>query len=141
MHFDSLDALALAGLAAAALDVEGKAPRLVPSDPGLAGHCVELADVVEDVGIGGRVRPRRAADGRLVDLYDAVDSFRAGDAAVRAGLVLGVMEPSPQGLVEYLGNERALARPGDPGYARKNAERELHVDALEVVLAGFFDLH
>ena len=58
----------------------------------------------------------------------------APDAGVPAGPVLAAAYGVGQRLVEDLVDQRALARARDPRDAREHPERELHVDALEVVL-------
>ena len=68
VHLDLDDAVALAGLAAPALDVEGEAARLVAAQLGFRQSGEEVADLGEDAGVGGRVGARGAADGRLVDV-------------------------------------------------------------------------
>ena len=77
VHLDLDLAVAAADLAAPALDVEREAPRLVPARPRLLRARVEVADVVEQPDVGGRVGPRRAPDRRLVDVDDLVDLRRA----------------------------------------------------------------
>ena len=67
VHLDAQHAVALAGLAAAALDVEREAPRLVAARARVRQSGVKLAQVREDAGVRRRVRARRAADGRLID--------------------------------------------------------------------------
>ena len=67
LHFDLDDAVALAGFAAPALDIEGEAAGPVAAGAGLRGLGEELADHVEDAGIGGGVGARacgRWATGR-----------------------------------------------------------------------------
>ena len=73
VHLDAALAFALAGFAAAALDVEGEAAGLVAALAGFGEHGEEVADGGEDAGVGGGVGARGAADGRLVDLDDFVD--------------------------------------------------------------------
>ena len=87
VHLDLDRAVARARLAAAALDVEREPAGLVAADLGLLGLREQLADVVEHAGVGGRVRPRRAADGRLVDVDDLVELLdaRRPSCAGRAG--------------------------------------------------------
>ena len=82
VHLDLDDAVALAGLAAAALDVEGEAAGLVAARLGLRQAGEPVADRREGAGIGGRVGARRAADRRLVDVDDLVEEFEALDAVV-----------------------------------------------------------
>ena len=73
VHLDAQDAVALAGLAAPALDVERVAPRLVAARLRLGQVGEQIADVREHAGVGRRVRARRAADRRLVDVDHLVD--------------------------------------------------------------------
>src|SRR3954469_19730800 len=84
VHLDLDLAVAAADLAAAALDVEREAPRLVAARPRLLGLREQLADRVEQARVRGRVRPRRAPDGRLVDLDDLVERVEAEHRSVRA---------------------------------------------------------
>ena len=71
LHLD--ESVALAGLAAAALHVETEAARVVAARAGLGHLGEQFAQRAEQPGVGGRVRARRAPDGALVDLDDAVD--------------------------------------------------------------------
>ena len=84
VHLDLDRAVAGAVLAAPALDVEGEPALLVAADLGLGGLAEQLADVVEHAGVGGRVRPRRAPDRRLVDADDLVELLDAADPLVPA---------------------------------------------------------
>ena len=63
VHLDLDGAVAAARLAAAALDVEREPARLVAAHLGVGRRRDRAARiVVEQSGVGGRVRPRRAAD-------------------------------------------------------------------------------
>ena len=86
VHLELVRAVPLAGLAAAAGDVEAEPARLVAAGLGLGQLGVEVADLVEQLDVRGRVRPGRAADGRLVDVDDLVELVEPVDAVVRAGL-------------------------------------------------------
>ena len=68
MHLDLDDAVALTGLAAAALDIEGEAPGTEAAPLGFLRLGEQVADIIEHAGIGGGVGARRAADGRLIDV-------------------------------------------------------------------------
>ena len=82
-----IDAFALALLAAAALDVEAEASRLVVALDRERRLREEIADGVVEADVGRRVRAAVAADRRLVDaddlvhVLDAVDARRARRAA------------------------------------------------------------
>ncbi len=86
VHLDALHAVALARLAAPALDVEGEAAGLVAALARFGQHRVQLADGREEPGVGRGVRARRAADGRLVDLDHLVDVLQPFDRVVLARL-------------------------------------------------------
>ena len=93
VHLDLDRAVAGARLAAAALDVEREPARLVAAHLRLGGRGEQLADVVEDAGVGRRVGPRGAADRALVDVDDLVEVLEAGDASVcRPGHRAGAVE-------------------------------------------------
>ena len=139
VHLDLDLAVAPADLAAPALDVEAEAAGLVAARARLARLREELADVVEDAGVGRRVRARRAADRRLVDVDDLVDLLDPVDPVVRAGAQPRAVQAVGDRAVEDLVDERRLARARDAGDAGEDAERELDVDALEVVLARAAD--
>ncbi len=139
VHFDLNIAFAGAGLAAAALDVEGEAPGRVATHPRFGDGGEELAHGREGAGVGGRVGARRAADGRLVDVDDLVDVVQSEDAVAVAGAVAGAVQELGSLLVEDVVDEGALAGAGDAGDADELAQRNRHVDVLEVVLARAFD--
>jgi hypothetical protein len=92
VHLDLDDAVALAGLAAAALDVEGEAAGLVAARLRLGQPGEPVADRGEGAGVGGRVGARRAADRRLVDVDDLVEQLDPVDPVVRAGLLARAVE-------------------------------------------------
>ncbi len=80
LHLDAQLTLALAGLAAPAMHVEGETPGLVAAHLAFRQLGEQLADLVEHAGIGPGVRARRAADGGLVDVDDLIQMFDAFDA-------------------------------------------------------------
>ena len=86
VHLDLDHAVALAGLAAAALDVEGEASRAVAALARLRHAGEQLADRREQPGVGGRVGARRAADRALVDVDHLVEELEALDLVVRRRL-------------------------------------------------------
>ena len=110
MHLDLDDAVALAGLAAAALDVEREAARLVAARLALGQAGEPFADRREGAGIGRRVRARRAADRRLVDVDDLVEVLEAFDAVVRGRGLAGAVEPARHRLVERVDQQASTCR-------------------------------
>ena len=133
VHLDLDLAVALARLAPAALDVEGEPAGLVAARARLLGPGEDLADLVENLGVGGRVGARGAADGRLVDGDDLLDLVQPVDAADLSGIVGLVALVKLDVLVERVHDQGGLARTGHAGDAGHDAQRDGHVQVLEVV--------
>src|SRR5262249_24047041 len=112
VHLDPDYAVALAGLAAAALDVEREAARLVAAGARFRQAREPFADRRERAGISRRVGPRRAADRRLGDVDDLVEMFDALDAVIRGRGLTGIVEPPRQRLVEGVDQQRGFATAG-----------------------------
>ena len=136
VHLDPQGAVALTGLAAPALDVEGEAPRAVAAHPRLRHGGEDLAHVVPHAGVGGRVGARGAPDGRLVDVDHLVQVLQAAHGPVASGHAPGVVEAVGQHLVEDRVDQGGLARPGDPGDGGQQAQGEGDGDVPQVVLPG-----
>ena len=139
VHLDLDLAVALAGLAAAALDVEAEAAGLVAARSRLLGLGEELADVVEDAGVGGRVGARRAADRRLVDVDDLVDLVEAVDPVVGAGRSFAWCRRLATAWCRVSLTRVDLPEPETPVTQQKTPSGNRDVDVLEVVLAGAAD--
>ena len=133
VHLDLQQAVAGAGLAPSAPDVEGEPARAVSPALGVLGGGEQLPDVVEQPGVGGGVGAGRPADGGLVDGDDLVEELDALHAVVPAGPGLGAVELHAQPLVEDLVDQRRLARAGHAGDGDERPQREGHVDVPEVV--------
>jgi hypothetical protein len=80
--------VAPARLAAATLHVEGEPAGLVAPYLRLRCRGEELADVVEDLGVGRRVGARGPPYGALVYVYNLVHVLDAAQAACRPGRCL-----------------------------------------------------
>jgi len=109
VHLDLDDAVALAGFAAPALDVEREPPGLVAARLGLGKPREPVADRGEAAGIGRRVGARRPADRRLVDIDDLVEEFVALQPLEGRGLFARVVEPLGERLVERFDDEGRFA--------------------------------
>ncbi len=140
VHLDLDDAVALAGLAAAALDVEREAAGLVAARLRLGQAGEPFADRRERAGVGRGVGARRAADRRLVDVDDLVEVLEPLDAVVRGRGLARAVELARDRLVERVDQQRRLAAAGDAGDAGEQAERDFGGDVLEVVAARVDDL-
>src|SRR6185437_16412130 len=139
VHLDLAHALPLALFAAAALDVEAEPARLIAAQAGLARGGVDLADFVEQPGVGRRIAARSAADRRLVDLDELVDLAHAAQAGVRAGFRAGGAQPPGHRAGQRLLDQRTLARSADPRHADQCAQRKRNAQLLEIVGRGALD--
>ena len=102
-------------------------------------HGEQLADGSEDAGVGGRIRTRRAADGRLIDLDDLVDLLGAFDFAERAGALHRAVQLLRQRAVENVVHQRGFSRAGNAGDDGEQAERQLEIEIFQIV--GFAAEH
>ena len=124
MHLDADDAVALAGFAASALDVEGKASRPVAAHPRFRQLREQLADMREQAGIGRGIGSRRAADRALIDVNHLVEMLDALDALVCAGALAAAVELLRQRAMERIEHQCRFARAGNAGDANHHAERK-----------------
>ena len=99
----------------------------------------EAADLVEHLGVGRRVRPRGAADGRLVDDDGLVHVLQPLKAGVAAGEGVRPVQVALQGGGEDARDEGRLARTGHAGDGREEAKREVHVHGAQVVVRSALD--
>ena len=133
VHLDAQNTVAGAGLAAAAAHVEGETVFLIAARLGLRRGGEDLADHIEQAGVGGRVAARGAADGALVDGDHLVKLLHALDAVACAGARVRAVEVALEGLVDDLVDERGFAAAGYAGDDRHHAQRNPHVDVFQVV--------
>src|SRR5690606_23794410 len=146
-HLDLDDAVALARLAAPALHVEGEVAGRVAALLRERLAREELADRVERLDVRDRVRARRPSDRRLVDHHDLIEQVRAlepvpppdrlAEMLLRARLA--AREFALQRAEEDVVDERALPRAADAGHDGERAERDVDIDALQVVEPCAFD--
>ena len=106
VHLDLQHAVALAGLAAAALDVEAEPAGLVAARLAFGEAGEPVADLGEGAGVGRRVGARGAADRRLVDVDHLVEMFEAGDLVMLAGDDARAVQRAGGGGVERVDGER-----------------------------------
>ena len=134
VHLDLDLAVTLARLAAAAFDVEREPAWFVAAHLRVGRQGVELANVGEEIGVRRWVRARRAADGALVDLDHLVEDLDAVDALVLAGPHAHPGELIRERFVDDLVHERRLAGAGHTCHRDELADREIDVDAFQIVL-------
>ena len=106
LHFNLLDAVAVAFFATSAFHVEGEAARAVAADLRVRRHGENLADRVEKPRVGGGIGAWRAADRRLVDDDHLVDVLQPFDGIVLAWFVRLDAELLVDGAVEDAVDER-----------------------------------
>ena len=139
LHLDALEAVAGAGLAAAARDVEGERGGGVAAEPRHVGAREARADALVGPEIGRGVGAGRRADLALVDEHDLGDALRALDGAVRARNTVGLAEALAHRAVEHVLDQARLAGPRDAGDRDEAGERDVDVDGLQVVRRGAAD--
>src|SRR5258708_3243892 len=130
IHFDAAQAVALAGFAAAAFDVETEAAGAVAALARFRQHGEKIADRRENSGVGGGIGPRRAADWRLVDFDDFVNLVSAENLAVRGGRFRGTIKFLGERAVENVVDERGFAGTGNACNHREQAKRQRNVHIL-----------
>ena len=141
MHLDLDDPIALAGLAAPALDVEGEAAGLIAARFGLREAGKPIADRGEGAGIGRGIRARRASDRRLVDVDDLVEKFEPIDLVMLEWLFARAHQLPGDGAIDGVDQQRGFAATRNAGDACEDAKRNLHTHILEVIgtRSGHFD--
>ena len=81
LHLDAHFAFALARFAAAARHVEGEVARRQAARSRVLGRGEQLADRIERLEVGDRIRARRPADRRLIDQHHVGDELGAFERA------------------------------------------------------------
>ena len=92
VHLDFDGAVTLTVLTASTLNVEGEPTRLIAAHFSFGGLGKESTDLVEDTGIGGRIRSWCASDRRLVDVNHLVDFLDTGDRLMLTRYRPGAMD-------------------------------------------------
>src|SRR5271155_4885535 len=119
LHLDGDGAITFADIAASAGDVEGEVSGGVTAALGFGLRGEELADGVEGLDVGDRVRARGSSDGVLVDEDDVVQALDAFEVLVEIGRVgaFAFAELVCDSAVEDVVDERGFARARNTGDA------------------------
>src|SRR5262249_29690194 len=133
IHLDPAQAVALAALAPAALDVEAEAARAVATLAGFRQHGEELADGRKYPGVGRRIRARRAPDRRLVNFNHRVDVLAPHDRTVRTGALHRAVELLRQRAVKHVVHEGGLARAGNARDDGEHTEWKIDIHVFQVI--------
>ena len=134
VHLNFQHAVAGAGLAPSAPDVEAEPARTVAPALGLLRGSKQVPDVVEQPRVGGGVGPGGAADGALVNIDHLVQVLDALDTVALAGMDLHAHQVRAQSLEQNLIHQGAFAAAGDAGDHGEGPQGKVHVDVPQVVL-------
>ena len=121
MHFYLDYAVALAGFAASALDVEGESSWTVALCLGFVGGSEKLANIVEHAGVGRRIAARSPSDWGLVYHNHLIQVFHAQHVGELSGARPGAVELPDQVLVYDLVDKGAFSAAGNSGHAGEHA--------------------
>ena len=124
VHLDLDGSLALARLAASALDVEREPSWLVAAHLRFGRRCEQRADLVEDTRVGRRIRARCPTDRRLIDLHELVEVAETVHTGVPARNLTRTVELVRQDRREDVVDQRRLSGSGHTGDRGEHAERK-----------------
>ena len=120
-------------LTAAPLGVEAESTGAIASNLGFAGQGEDPADLVINAGRRGGGRARAAANRALIDLDELVDRLEPHDPLSAGAAGTSPLEKAADRAGQHVVDQRALARPADPGHTRDRCQRDLSVDLLQVM--------
>ena len=141
VHLYDLHPGSLAGLAATALDVEGKLVGLESAYLCIGSLGEQAAYGREHTGVGGRVGARGASHRRLVYLHELVYVVQPFQRSVRQHIVFGAVEPVADYRHEGVVDKRRLAAAADSAYTHDTAQRYAYIDILQVVARSTLQLY
>src|ERR1051325_9054223 len=140
-HLDSEIARAFTLLAASTCHVEAEGSRGVSTLPRKRSVGEDAANFVEGLHIRHGIRSRRFSDRTLDDADDVVERIEAGDVIEGADALTEVLfrrmlavQLRLERAKQHVVDERARRAFGEAGDGGDAAERDLDVDAFEVVL-------
>ena len=134
IHFQAIRAVPFASLAAAAGDVEAEPARLVTAGFRFRQFREQIANIVGQFDVGGRIGARRAADRRLIDGDQFVEMLQPLDAIVNAGIADAAVEIAVQRFGQNVVHQRTFSRSADAGDANECAQRDFDGDIFQVVV-------
>ena len=126
MHFHLEHAVALAGFAAPAFDIERKASRAIAAFARRRHAGEQVADRGEEPGVGRRIGARRAPDRALIDVHHLVEKLQPVDRFVRRRFGRAAVQMLRGGVVQRVVDQRRFARAGDAGHADEQPDRQAH---------------
>ena len=140
MHLDLNLSVALACFAATAAHVKGETSRRVAARLRLRRTRKQRAKIIPQANVRSRVGTRRAANRRLVDIDNLIDTLDALDFLIRTHRARRTVNGIRKGRCDGVGNQGALTRSRHAGNNRKRTKLDLGGNVFEVVGAGARDL-
>ena len=140
MHLDLNLSVALACFAATAAHVKGETSRRVAARLRLRRTRKQRAKIIPQANVRSRVGTRRAANRRLVDIDNLIDTLDALDFLIRTHRARRTVNGIRKGRCDSVGNQGALTRSRHAGNDRKRTKLDLGGNVFEVVGAGARDL-
>ena len=136
LHLDVFEAVATTGRATAGTGVKAEGTGGVLALEGIGQFGKQRADGIKSADKTGRVRARRAADGRLIDQHDLTDQFSPLQGAMRTGRAGRLAMRLEQGLKQHIFDQRRFARARHTGDAHQPLQRDIDIDRLQIVFTG-----
>src|SRR5579863_172747 len=139
MHLDRDRAGAMAAIATTAVDVERKVARLHFEPARFGTRREELADLVVYLEIGRRIGAQRTRRHLLPHMHHVADMLEAVDPITRAHFAYRLARPPQVIVVQHRFDQGRFARARNSGDADQSAERDRHVEVVQIVLARAAD--
>src|SRR5699024_9796063 len=130
------DAVPGTGLTPASLYIETEPSFFVSSCFRIRSRCKKISDQIEHSCVCCRIRPWSPADRGLVDVDYLVHLFKPFDPPVLSGDRPCMVQIPGKPFVQDLIYKRTLSGTGNSRHTGHNAQRELHIDVLQVILRG-----
>ena len=139
IHLNLVRTITVTGFAATPLNIEAEPPRLVPTPFRFWQLSIEVADIVKDLDVGRWIRSRSTSNGRLVNCDQLVKVLKSLNPFMLSRITFAIHQIASQRIGENILHERAFARPRHTCHTDKRAERNLHINILQIVVASTND--
>ena len=139
VHFDFQYAIAFAGFATAAFDVERKTARLITALFRGRYLSEQFAHRREQAGVGRGIGARGAANRRLIDVNHFVEMFQAVNLVVWRRLLRGAVDLACGGQIQRFVDQCGFARAGYACDAGHQADGQTQFDVFQIVATRAFD--
>ncbi len=116
MHFDFDNTVSAASLATTALDIKAKAASCIAARLRFYSLCKNITNVIEHPGISGRIRARRPANRRLININHLVKLPPPDQIIMLTRFAISAVQITRQPLMENPVNQGTLAGPRNPSH-------------------------